>query len=112
MPSLSLRIQLDPEGRIGPGKIALLENIATHGSISAAGRAMEMSYRRAWMLVDEMNRALQHPVIDTATGGSHGGGAALTATGREVVARYQAIERSALAAAAADIAALKRLLSD
>ena len=107
-----LRIYREDAIAIGPGKVRLLEAIAEQGSISAAARHLGMSYRRAWMLVDEMNRALQHPVIDTATGGSHGGGAALTATGREVVARYQAIERSAQAAAAADIAALKRLLSD
>jgi molybdate transport system regulatory protein len=56
LPSLSVRIDLDPEGRIGPGKIQLLENIATCGSISAAGRAMDMSYKRAWDLVDEINR--------------------------------------------------------
>ena len=56
LPSLSVRIDLDAEGRIGPGKIQLLENIHACGSISAAGRAMDMSYKRAWDLVDEINR--------------------------------------------------------
>ena len=60
LPSLSVRIDLDAEGRIGPGKIQLLENIHTCGSISAAGRAMDMSYKRAWDLVDEINRICRH----------------------------------------------------
>src|SRR6476660_378561 len=63
LPSLSVRIDLDPEGRIGPGKIALLENIDKNGSISAAGRAMDMSYKRAWDLVDEINRICKRSVV-------------------------------------------------
>ena len=64
LPSPSVRIDLDPEGRIGPGKIALLENIDKHGSISAAGRAMDMSYKRAWDLVDEINRICRQAAVE------------------------------------------------
>ena len=81
MPSLSLRINLDPEGRIGPGKIELLEQIAAFGSISAAARGMEMSYKRAWDLVEEMNTIFGKPVVAAQTGGKRGGGAQLTPSG-------------------------------
>jgi hypothetical protein len=70
LPSLSVRIDLDTEGRIGPGKIALLENIREHGSISAAGRAMDMSYKRAWDLVDEINRICRQAAVERQTGGA------------------------------------------
>lgn len=92
MASLSIRIDLNPHGRIGPGKIALLEAIARTGSISAAGRAMEMSYRRAWDLVDELGQIFGQPVVLSQTGGKHGGGAKLTPFGEELVSRYRAIE--------------------
>ena len=78
LPSLSVRIDLDTEGRIGPGKIQLLENIREYGSISAAGRAMDMSYKRAWDLVDEINRMCRQAAVERQTGGKNGGGAALT----------------------------------
>jgi molybdate transport system regulatory protein len=107
MPSLSLRIDLDPEGRIGPGKIDLLERIASTGSISAAARAMGMSYKRAWDLVDEMNRLFGKPLVAAQSGGTRGGGASLTAVGRSVVTRFRTIETVALAAAGAEIAALQ-----
>ena len=84
-----------PKGRIGPGKIALLEQIDLTGSISAAGRALGMSYRRAWLLVDELNRLFAAPVVTTQMGGSHGGGAALTTLGNEIVTRFRALERAA-----------------
>src|SRR3954451_8834536 len=99
LPSLSVRIDLDPEGRIGPGKIALLESIDKNGSISAAGRAMDMSYKRAWDLVDEINRICRQAAVERQTGGKNGGGAVLTAFGRSLVARYRKIERSATSAA-------------
>jgi molybdate transport system regulatory protein len=105
--SLSLRIQLDPEGRIGPGKIALLENIATHGSISAAGRAMEMSYRRAWELVEELNVLFGKPVVERQVGGRNGGGAQLTALGEALILRFRAVEQSATEAASEHLAALQ-----
>ena len=87
LPSLSVRIDLDAEGRIGPGKIQLLENIHTCGSISAAGRAMDMSYKRAWDLVDEINRICRHAAVERQTGGKNGGGAILTPFGMSLVAR-------------------------
>src|ERR1700756_5124646 len=107
LPSLSLRIDLDTEGRIGPGKIALLENIREHGSISAAGRAMDMSYKRAWDLVDEINRICRHAAVASQTGGKNGGGAMLTPFGAALVARYRKIERDAARAVHKELLALK-----
>ena len=106
-----LRIYRDDSIAIGPGKIALLEAIAETGSISAAARQFNMSYRRAWLLVDEMNKALTKPAVTTAAGGSFGGGTALTPGGEAVIKRYRAVERGSRTAAAADIAALTRLLA-
>ena len=99
MARLSIRIDLGPDHRLGPGKVALLETIAEHGSISAAGRALGMSYRRAWMLVEAMNRGFGRPVIEAQVGGRAGGGARLSAFGADVVAHYRAIERAAERAA-------------
>jgi molybdate transport system regulatory protein len=96
-PRASLRIDLGGERRIGPGKIKLLELIGKTGSISAAAREMEMSYRRAWLLIDEVNTALKEPAVETATGGSGGGGAALTPFGETLIATYRDIEREATA---------------
>jgi len=107
LPSLSVRIDLDAEGRIGPGKIQLLENIRDYGSISAAGRAMDMSYKRAWDLVDEINRICRQPAVERQTGGKNGGGAALTPFGISLVARYRKIERHAASAARKELAALR-----
>jgi molybdate transport system regulatory protein len=107
MPSLSLRIYLDPEGRIGPGKIELLEKIASLGSISAAGRAMGMSYRRAWELVEETNRIFGKPVAIRQIGGKHGGGATLTPLGLTLVARFRAIEAAIAEVSRTHIAALQ-----
>lgn len=106
LPSLSLRIDLDPERRIGPGKIRLLEQIQEHGSISGAGRAMKMSYKRAWDLVDEINRVCGQDAVESQTGGKHGGGATLTPFGATLVARYRAIERAAAQATRKELAAL------
>jgi molybdate transport system regulatory protein len=72
---LSIRIDLDTDRSIGPGKIQLLENILSCSSISAAGRAMNMSYRRAWLLVDEINRICMRDAVERQAGGKHGGGA-------------------------------------
>lgn len=107
MPSLSLRINLDPDGRIGPGKIELLEHIAAFGSISAGARKMNMSYKHAWDLVEEMNRLFGKPVVSAQPGGRRGGGAELTPAGLAVVSRFRAIERAASAAAEPHIAALQ-----
>jgi len=102
---LTLRVDLS-SGAIGPGKIRLLELVGKSGSISAAGRAMNMSYRRAWMLVDSLNRCFRVPVVETQLGGTHGGGAVLTALGRELIARYRTLERASAEAGAADLDAL------
>ena len=107
LPSLSVRIDLVPEGRIGPGKIALLEHIREHGSISAAGRAMDMSYKRAWDLVDEINRICRQAAVERQTGGKNGGGAALTPFGTSLVARYRKIERDAMTAVRKELQALR-----
>ena len=107
LPSLSVRIDLDSEGRIGPGKIQLLENIQSCGSISAAGRAMDMSYKRAWDLVDEINRICRHPAVERQTGGKNGGGAVLTPFGMSLVARYRKIERDAASAVRKELQALR-----
>lgn len=95
---------------IGPGKISLLEAIGATGSISAAARELGMSYRRAWGLVDEMNRGLVRPVVEAAAGGSHGGGAMLTDTAHEIIELYRAVEAKAAQSAAQELAALMRLI--
>ena len=107
LPNLSLRIDLDAGSRIGPGKIQLLENIDRFGSISAAGRAMDMSYKRAWDLVDEINRVCRQAAVERQTGGRNGGGAALTPFGASLVARYRKIERDAASAVRKELAALQ-----
>jgi molybdate transport system regulatory protein len=107
LPSLSVRIDLDREGRIGPGKIELLENIRRFGSISAAGRAMDMSYKRAWDLVDEINRICRQAAVERQTGGKNGGGAALTPFGISLVARYRKIEREAASAVRKELLGLQ-----
>ena len=91
----AVRILLGGASSLGPGKVALLEEIGRHGSISAAARAMDMSYRRAWLLVESMNTGFAHPLVSTATGGKRGGGALLTDFGLEVLRRYRAMELKA-----------------
>jgi molybdate transport system regulatory protein len=106
VPTFTFKIRFDPEGQIGHGKVELLEQIADFGSISAGARRMNMSYKRAWDLVEEMNTIFGKPVLATQKGGRSGGGAQLTPTGLAVVARYRAIERAVEAAAAPHIEAL------
>jgi molybdate transport system regulatory protein len=98
-----LRILLGQAITMGPGKADLIEAIERTGSISAAARDMQMSYRRAWQLVDSMNQAFIQPVIDTATGGAGGGGAHVTDFGRDVLRRYRAMETTAATAIAAQL---------
>jgi len=100
---LKAQIYLGDEIAIGPGKIDLLEAVARTGSISAAGREMGLSYRRAWLLVDTMNRCFAEPLVATAHGGAGGGGARITPAGEEVLRRYRALQ-SAIEAAATDAA--------
>jgi molybdate transport system regulatory protein len=105
--TLGLRIDFPNGHRLGPGKVGLLEAIEEAGSISGAGRQLGMSYRRAWLLVDEMNGMFGAPLVDAQHGGSRGGGARLTARGCEVVAHYRAIELKALKAGALHFDVLK-----
>ena len=109
---LSIRIDLASGARIGPGKVAVLEEIARTGSISAAGRALAMSYRRIWLLVEEMNVSLGKPVVETAAGGSGGGGASLTKLGKTVIKQYRAIEAESALAAHKHLSILNKLRAE
>ena len=93
--SIKIRLYLDDKVAIGPGKADLLEAIIEHGSISAAGRAMNMSYKRAWDLVNTMNASFSSAVVVTAKGGSHGGGAEVIELGKNVLALYRQAEINA-----------------
>jgi molybdate transport system regulatory protein len=93
--SLFLRVQFQDGERLGPGKIQLLRAIDRTGSISEAARTLEMSYRRAWLLVDEMRRLFGRPVVTATPGGKRGGGAVLTPFGRDLVACYESLGRLA-----------------
>jgi molybdate transport system regulatory protein len=105
-----LRIRRGEEIAIGPGKIALLEAIRDHGSITQAAREIGMSYRRAWLLLDELNRSLRQPATASAQGGTHGGGSLLTPEGEALVALYRDIERRACEACAEQLASLVQRL--
>ena len=110
--SLQLRLLLDDVIALGPGKAALLRGIRDSGSISAAARAMSMSYRRAWLLVEDMNRCFRMPLVETSTGGARGGGARLTDLGLDVLNRYARMEQAALDATRADMDHLATLLAE
>lgn len=90
---IQARIMLDEEIAFGPGKADLLDAIQATGSISAAGKQLGMSYRRAWMLVDSMNRCFQQPLVQTATGGTQGGGTQLTELGEDILKRYRQLQK-------------------
>lgn len=107
MPTLSVRIDLDTGDRIGPGKIALLKAVDETGSISAAGRALGMSYRRAWRLIEDLNGSFNKPLVTAQTGGKSGGGAELTPLGKSVIAHYTAIESKSHKAAMRHLSALQ-----
>jgi len=107
---LRLRVVFAPDIVLGPGKADLLEGIRETGSISAAGRRMKMSYKRAWDLVDALNHYFTEPVIQTSKGGSGGGGASLTPWGEQVLAAYRAIEARSAEAVAGEVALLRRHL--
>ena len=97
--AVRLRIDLRPDCSIGPGKIALLEQIERSGSLSKAARTLKMSYRRAWLLLEDLNRTLGQPVTTATVGGAGGGGARITPFGQHVVAAFREIERSAVSSA-------------
>lgn len=105
-----MRIRQGDVLALGPGKVALLEAIGEHGSISAAARSLGMSYRRAWLLIDELNRSLKSPATHSGHGGRSGGGSELTPVGVEIVDLYRGIEAQAYAACAARITALTALI--
>ena len=108
---LTIRLDFSGDRRVGPGKIRLLELIDQTGSISAAGRAMAMSYRRAWLLVDTLNTSFRRPVVEAHPGGRRGGGARLTPFGRELIARYRTLERDAVDAAKGHVGAIEDALA-
>lgn len=89
---ITIRLYCGGEIAMGPGKADLLDQIAAHGSISAAARVMDMSYRRAWLLVDTMNRCWAEPLVATTPGSAHGGGARITPMGDTVLAHYRALQ--------------------
>jgi molybdate transport system regulatory protein len=106
---LWVRLTLPGVGRIGPGKIDLLRRIREHQSISAAAREMNMSYRRAWLLVDDLNAAFRRPVVVKWMGGRSKGGAKLTPTGEKLVEAYDAVVAHATSANRAVLAELATL---
>ncbi len=106
MPVLNVRIDFEDGGRLGPGKARLLEAITETGSISAGARAMGMSYKRAWDLVEETARLAGAPVVETRAGGAQGGGARLTEAGEQLLALFRDIEKTASEAVASLVARL------
>jgi molybdate transport system regulatory protein len=107
---LSFRLVLGPDIAVGPGKADLLEAVAKTGSISAAGRSMGMSYKKAWYLLDTMNRCFREPLVEATKGGRGHGGASLTPMGREVLRRYRSIQVHASTAASGELAAFAELI--
>ena len=110
MSELSLRLEVGDAVRLGPGKMRLLELIAEHGSISAAGRAMGMSYRHAWLLVDSLNAAFREPVVLTRAGGKADKRAEITPFGHSVITRFRAMQETARLALAEDLRILESQL--
>lgn len=111
MTRVTIRIDFENGCQIGHGKVRLLELVAAHGSISRAAREMGMSYRRAWVLADEVNRMFREPLLDKQHGGAGGGSARLTSFGHAVVGHYRAIEAQTLIAFGKQLAELERELA-
>jgi molybdate transport system regulatory protein len=107
-----LRITAGDVIAIGPGKIALVEAIAKTGSITSAAKSLEMSYRRAWLLLDDLNRALKKPAVDSAKGGQNGGGSRVTDAGLQLVTLYRDIEAKAAKACRTEVSRLLRMMAD
>ncbi|MCI2399668.1 LysR family transcriptional regulator [Aliiroseovarius subalbicans] len=112
IPKFRLRVVFGPEDWMGPGKAELLERIAETGSISAAGRDMGMSYKRAWQLVEAMNAMFRESLVHSTRGGARGGGAVLTDAGQRVLAEFRGLEAEAEQAGATHIARLQDMLRD
>jgi molybdate transport system regulatory protein len=108
-PKAILKVEFSAGRRLGPGKVRLLDCISETGSISAAARKMEMSYRRAWLLIEELNAMFGKPVVETSAGGYGGGGAKVTDFGKKVVGMFRDMERDAGAMVTARLIQLKRL---
>lgn len=111
-PGLFLRLIFPDGARFGPGKAELLDRIARTGSISAAGREMGMSYKRAWSLVEEMNALFSAPVVESTRGGAGGGGARLTETGSTILAAFHSLQAAATQAAAGPLGVIGGLTRD
>ena len=111
-PRLRIRIVFDTGARLGPGKADLLGAIGRRGSISAAGRELGMSYKRAWTLVEEMNADFAKPVVNSTRGGKRGGGARLTGEGLRVLTLYRRIEADAAAAGTDAMSELQTMTRD
>jgi molybdate transport system regulatory protein len=110
-PKPQIRILFRKAIAMGPGKAELLQAIERTGSISAAAREMDMSYRRAWLLVDTMNQSFKHPLVSTETGGQRGGGARVTNFGHEVLKRYLAMEAKAANSVTGEMAEFVKLMA-
>ena len=108
---LTLRLDFATGQRVGPGKIALLQGVARHGSIAAAGRELGMSYRRAWLLVDELNHMFAEPIVSTKPGGRSGGGAWLTEYGQRLVSLYRAMEQTLLQRSTLELGQIEGMLA-
>ena len=111
-PALRLRVVFEGGRRLGPGKADLLELVSETGSISAAGRRMGMSYKRAWTLIEELNAMFRAPLVHSVRGGAKGGGAQLTEMGETILAHYRALEREAALHGHAELEALTALSCD
>ena len=109
---IQIRLLREDEIAFGPGKADLMDAIAETGSISAAARKMGMSYRRAWLLIDTMNRCFRQPLATTAVGGQQGGGAELTDFGRHILQVYRGMQKTAASAIQSDLRKLQRELRD
>jgi molybdate transport system regulatory protein len=107
-----LRIVLEPDIALGPGKADILQGIKETGSIAAAGRRMRMSYKRAWLLVETMNACFKAPLVETTRGGRAYGGATLTPTGEMVLACYRRMQTLAEQAMAGEMDRLRQVLRD
>lgn len=111
VPKPQIRILFRKAIAMGPGKAELLQAIARTGSISGAAREMDMSYRRAWLLVDTMNQSFKQPLVSTETGGQRGGGAHVTAFGEEVLRRYLEMEKKAAASVEKEMTDFVKLMA-